>query len=55
MPKTYGSLQAEIGELTRKIDALQATIDALMLEYCPEDMTPEQFENWKQHQRPSND
>ena len=29
---------------------LQAKIDALMLEYCPEDMTPEQFENWENNQ-----
>lgn len=32
--------------------ALQAQIDRLMLEYCPSEMTPEQIENWKRHQRP---
>lgn len=27
-------------------EALQAKIDALMLEYCPDDMTPEQLARW---------
>ena len=36
----------------RKADALQARIDALMLEYCPEEMTEAQKENWARHQRP---
>ncbi len=31
-------------------DALQASIDALMLEYCPDDMTPEQTKEWARHQ-----
>lgn len=30
---------------------LQAKIDALMLEYCPDEMTTEQIENWKRHQK----
>lgn len=29
----------------------QAKIDELMLEYCPEEMTKEQLENWAKHQR----
>ncbi len=29
---------------------LQAKIDALMLEYCPDEMTPEQLANWERHQ-----
>jgi hypothetical protein len=32
-------------------EALQAKLDALMLEYCPDEMTPEQIENWQRHQR----
>ena len=32
--------------------ALQAKIDRLMLEYCPEEMTPEQMANWAKHQKP---
>lgn len=34
-----------------EIGRLQAKIDALMLEYCPEEMAPEQVENWALHQR----
>lgn len=35
-----------------KYDALQAKLDAVMLEFCPEEMTPEQMKNWERHQRP---
>ena len=30
----------------------QARIDELMLEYCPDEMTPEQIEEWAKHQVP---
>ena len=30
-------------------DHKQAIIDRLMLEYCPEEMTEEQLEEWKKH------
>lgn len=33
-----------------KIEELQARIDELMLEYCPEEMTAEQLEEWAKHQ-----
>lgn len=36
----------------KKIAAQQAKIDCLMLEFCPEDMTPEQMREWGRHQRP---
>lgn len=32
------------------INSKQAKIDALMLEYCPDEMTPEQLEEWEKHQ-----
>lgn len=35
---------------TAREAALQAKIDRLMLEYCPEEMTPEQIAEWKKHQ-----
>lgn len=35
------------------LQALQAKIDWLMLEYCPDEMTPEQIEEWGKHQVPS--
>lgn len=31
---------------------MQARIDALMLEFCPDQMTPEQIVEWKRHQTP---
>lgn len=34
----------------RDCEALQAQVDALMLEFCPEDMTPEQIARWGRHQ-----
>jgi hypothetical protein len=40
-----------VSELQGRLDSKQAHIDALMLEYCPEDMTPEQVETWGNHQR----
>lgn len=33
-----------------KIASLQAKIDALMLEYCPDEITLEQMEEWASHQ-----
>ena len=37
--------------LERELSAAQAKIDSLMLEYCPDDMTQEQIENWAKHQK----
>ena len=31
---------------------LQSRIDELMLEYCPNEMTKDQLDNWAAHQRP---
>lgn len=44
---------AVIAKLTpvNQTAALQAKIDALMLEHCPEEMTPEQLANWESHQK----
>ncbi len=33
-------------------DALRARIDALMLEYCPDEMTADQTAEWARHQAP---
>lgn len=38
--------------LVAERDALQARVDALMLEFCPEEMTEQQKANWARHQRP---
>lgn len=45
----------KIDELQRLCDAKQAKIDALMLEFCPEEMTPEQVKTWGEHQRAVSD
>lgn len=39
----------------RKADAIQAQLDALMLEFCPEEMTEAQKENWARRQRPASE
>lgn len=39
----------------RKADALQAQLDALMLEYCPDEMTEAQKDNWAKHQKPASE
>lgn len=40
-----------IKELEMTIEAMQAKIDSLMLEYCPEEMTEGQMANWAEHQK----
>ena len=52
---------ASLGDVERAVDAemdyreqlaaKQARIDELMLEYCPNEMTEEQLEEWSKHQR----
>jgi hypothetical protein len=49
----YETARKEIAPLIKvELEWMQCKIDALMLEYCPEDMTEEQIENWKKHQKP---
>lgn len=55
--RTYGRLSIDNAFVEYKamaaadrLEALEAKIDALMLEYCPDEMTPEQLENWGNHQ-----
>ncbi len=45
-------LTERVAELEREIAAKQAHIDALMIEYCPDEMTPEQVAEWARHQQP---
>ena len=37
----------------QEIAAQQARIDSLMLEHCPNEMTPEQIAEWGRNQRPA--
>ena len=39
-----------IEEKDKRIQELEAKIDSLMLEYCPEEMTQDQIDNWVEHQ-----
>lgn len=48
-------LESELAALKVGRDSMQAKIDALMMEYCPDEMTPEQVEEWGKHQKPSPD
>jgi hypothetical protein len=48
----YDALHAEVEALRAQVGAKQAEIDRLMLEYCPDEMTPEQVAEWGKHQRP---
>lgn len=45
------SLRAALLQYEKNEDAKQARIDALMLEFCPDEMTEEQLANWAAHQR----
>ena len=39
-------------EEMRKRDSVQAKLDAVMLEHCPDEMSKEQLEEWARHQQP---
>jgi hypothetical protein len=45
-------LQKELDKEKTNGEALQAKIDSLMLEYCPEDISEEQYNEWASHQVP---
>ncbi len=40
-----------IADIKALIGAKQAQLDLLMLEFCPDEMTPEQLLEWEQSQR----
>ena len=50
---TRADLREENERLRARGDAVQARLDALMLEFCPDEMTEEQIETWARHQRPA--
>jgi hypothetical protein len=43
-------LEIAIDDLVHELYSKQEKIDALMLEYCPKDMTEEQLNRWKHNQ-----
>ena len=44
-------IAAKVLALEAEIGAKRAQIDSLMWEYCPNEMTPEQIEEYARHQR----
>ena len=46
-------LREHARQLECELAAKQAEIDRLMLEHCPDEMTPEQIANWERHQKPA--
>lgn len=44
-------LQRQLTAAIKKIEEQQAKIDRLMLEYCPDEITPEQFDEFENHQK----
>ena len=50
VPMKYRRLEFN-AQLQKEIESLQAKIDALMLEYCPDEMSQDQVETWKLSQR----
>ena len=51
--REYGYSQQTVDALQSTIATLQARIDELMLEYCPDEMTPDQLAEWERHQIPA--
>jgi len=50
LPCPCASIIGHARQLERELAAKQAEIDRLMLEYCPDEMTKEQYEKWANHQ-----
>ncbi len=48
--QTLAAAEAVIFDLEQKCEHRQAQIDALMLEYCPGEMTHRQLAEWKERQ-----
>lgn len=46
------SRDAEIDRLRAEVSSKQAEIDRLMLEFCPNEMSAEQVEEWARNQKP---
>lgn len=51
-PSEWTVWQAACASRQKEIDRLQSKIDAIMLEFCPDEMTKEQLANWDLNQRP---
>lgn len=45
-------LEQQLEQKEIELQAKQAQIDELMLEYCPSEMSVTQIDEWEQHQKP---
>lgn len=50
-PDFARSLAVELDAAQARVAELQARVDALMIEFCPIEITPKQWENYKKYQR----
>ena len=50
----FEELESELTASRRREGALQARLDVIMMEFCPDEMTPEQLEAWGINQVPYN-
>ena len=41
-----------VGKVQQRLEYMQSQIDELMLEYCPDEISKEQFDNWAKNQVP---
>lgn len=48
--RQFEALMQRNSELYKELQAAQAKIDALMLEYCPDEMSPDQLKAWEESQ-----
>lgn len=48
----HSALSNELAQCQKELNAKQAKIDSLMLEYCPDEMTEAQFNKWGECQMP---
>lgn len=53
LQRENAGLLEQLHEMRGRLDSRQAFIDALMMEFCPEDMTPDQRARWAAHQVPA--
>ena len=51
MDRIKENIRPLVTEMFRESEYRQSQIDSLMLEFCPQDMTPEQLINWAEHQQ----
>ena len=48
----YTAMCSALDAKARECEEFEAKIDRLMMEYCPEEMTQAQIDNWAKNQRP---